>query len=234
MALFDGKKANSVWKTAALAAGALGAMVLLWPSEPEANPGPESNPGDVPKSDDNVERTNGSGQLAVEEFNRRRLQRQRRGMGVLFGWSLVNIGTGTAGYFALDGPRRHFHGMNAMWNVVNAAIAGFGYVGARREDPAEGGAMRALDEAHRTEKVLLFNAGLNIGYIATGAFLWERGRRTDSDQLRGFGPSVAVQGLFLLGFDTAMYWLSSRHRQEFEIHVVPEVTDPGISATLRF
>ena len=226
-------RGHNLFKTAAVAAGAIGLTALLWPAGADANQldGEPVDPPVTTKPDDNA----GDAELqTVEQYNRQRLDRNRRGMSVLLGWSLVNMGAGTAGFLLSDGPTRHFHGMNAMWNVVNAIIAGFGYRDAATTDPGDGDAMDALDDTHSFEKVLLFNAGLNTGYIAAGAFLWERGRRTGSEQLQGFGPAVALQGLFLLGFDTTMFLLSRRHRQQFEITVAPQLTTPGVSTTIRF
>ena len=230
MALFDG---TTLLKTVAVAAGAVGLTALLWPAGADAEQ-PPLHPDQPSMASTSDETAGGADPQAVEQFNRQRLDRNRRGMTVLLGWSLVNIGTGTAGYLLSEGPTRHFHGMNAMWNVVNAIIAGFGLRDAVTTDPTDGDAMDALEDTHSLEKVLLFNAGFNTGYIATGAFLWERGRRTGSEQLQGFGPAVAIQGLFLLGFDTTMFLLSRRHRQQFEITVAPQLHSPGIATTIRF
>ena len=144
------------------------------------------------------------------ETNEGRRQRMVHGMGVLLGWSAVNLGTGTAGAFTSEGPPRYLHQMNVGWNLVNAAIGGFGLAGALREDPASFGPLDTLEEGRRLEKILLLNLGLNVAYMATGAFLLERGLRRDDDRLRGFGVSLILQGGFLLVFDSVLFW--SQHR----------------------
>lgn len=149
------------------------------------------------------------------QANQARQQRSTRALSVLLGWSALNIGVGTAGYFITDGATRYFHQMNAGWNVVNAAIAGFGIIGNRRGDPAEFSPMETMEEDYRLQKILLFNMGLNVAYMATGAYFWERGIRTDDERLRGYGPSLVAQGAFLLLFDTTFFWLQNRGAREY-------------------
>ncbi len=144
------------------------------------------------------------------EVNETRQRRTSRGMGVLLGWSVLNMGTGAVGYFTTDGATRYFHQMNAAWNAVNALIAGFGLANARREDPTQFDSLQTLEEGRRLEKILLFNMGLNVAYMSAGAYLWERGRRIDDDRLRGYGPSLIVQGGFLLIFDSTLFTLQNR------------------------
>ena len=156
-------------------------------------------------------------ELALEVNQDRRL-RTSRAMGVLLGWSALNLGVGAVGYARTDGSERYFYEMTMAWNAVNAAIAGVGLVGARREDPAEFDALQTLEEGRSLEKILLINMGLNVGYMAAGMFLRERGMRTDDDRLRGYGPAVVGQGAFLLIFDTTLFSLqrraSNRYRDE--------------------
>ncbi|MEW6226412.1 MAG: hypothetical protein AB1627_17465 [Chloroflexota bacterium] len=66
----------------------------------------------------------------------------------------------------------------------------------RRPPPAarRQAAGRTTDPA-RLRRVLLVNAWLDVGYVATGAWLAGRTRR------RGDGAAVLVQGAFLLWLD---------------------------------
>ena len=59
----------------------------------------------------------------------------------------------------------------------------------------------------------LFNAGLDVGYMATGAYLWERGIRKDSRGLKGYGQSLILQGGFLFTFDLIMYPCQPKSKQ---------------------
>lgn len=162
----------------------------------------------------------GEQELSLDEtvlrFDEDRQQRTLRAMSVLLGWSVANIGVGTVGYFQSEGATRHFHEMNVGWNVVNAAIAGFGLFGALRDRPGEGNAIESLDEGRHLEKILLLNMGLNVAYIATGAYLWERGIHRESERLRGYGPSLIVQGGFLLLFDTTLFLLQNRSTSRYQ------------------
>ena len=86
-------------------------------------------------------------------------------------------------------PRtRGFGRQTAAWGAVDGVIA---VVGARR-------AARGRTTAPaRLRRVLLVNAGLDVGYLAAGAWLSARPR------WRGDGLAVLVQGAFLLALDTA-------------------------------
>lgn len=150
----------------------------------------------------------------LESANEERSLRTQRAMGVLGGWAVLNIGTGTAGLFLTEGEARGFHEMNLGWNVVNLAIAALGFRNARREDPARFDAMETLQEAYLMERILLVNMGLNVAYMATGLYLRERGAGRDDARQVGWGNSLLVQGGFLLGFDTTLFLLQRRRTNE--------------------
>jgi hypothetical protein len=103
--------------------------------------------------------------------------------------------------------------MNAYWNVVNLALAGFGYYGSASADPASFNLFSSVKEHYSMEKILLLNAGLDAAYVATGLYLTERAKNSTSqaDRLRGFGQSIILQGGFLLVFDAAMYFIHNSH-----------------------
>ena len=85
------------------------------------------------------------------------------------------------------------------------------------------------------EKILLFNAGLDVAYVMGGLYLNERGKNaTDTqkrDQLRGFGKAVVLQGGFLLVFDTVMYLVHHQHLNRAE-SLFDNLTFTGNSAGL--
>lgn len=72
--------------------------------------------------------------------------------------------------------------------AVDGAIAYAGVRGRRR---------RGLTPARRLRRVLVLNAGLDVGYLAAGGWLVRDGR------WRGDGAAVLVQGVFLLVLDSA-------------------------------
>lgn len=83
---------------------------------------------------------------------------------------------------------RSFWFMSGLWCVVNTLIVCYAIVA-----PPE-----SLESFRR---ILLINAGLDVGYIVVGGVLLAMKR----PMLRGFGAAVCVQGLFLLAFDL-VWW----------------------------
>ncbi|MFP2896693.1 DUF6992 family protein [Corallococcus sp. 4LFB] len=167
----------------------------------------------------------------LAEHNAEAVRVNQTAMGILFGWAVLNIGTGVAGHFASEGETRAFFQANAAWNVVNLVIAGLGYHGQATADPATWDLARSLSEGQRMEKVLLLNAGLDVGYIAFGGWLWERGLRKDSERLRGWGKSVLVQGAFLLVFDGVLTFLNAKLNGELTARLVPAPDGVGLMLT---
>lgn len=121
--------------------------------------------------------------------------------------SIYAIAEGAIGMNQTSGRTRYVHQMNAMWNVVNLGIAGFGYYGLQNQS-TNLSLSETIREFHNFENILLFNAGLDVGYMALGAFLWERGLRKNSNRLVGYGQSMILQGGFLFTFDLVLYFLS--------------------------
>jgi hypothetical protein len=134
---------------------------------------------------------------------------QKNGMIVLGTWATLNLISGSAGYFLSAKNTKYFHQMNAGWNIVNLGIAGFALYNLGQSDASLMGYSESLSKLQNLDKILLFNAGLDFGYMAAGAWLWERGLRKDSKRLEGYGKSLILQGGFLLAFDLVLYLLHS-------------------------
>jgi hypothetical protein len=170
---------------------------------------------------------------ALEAHNRERLLLTRHAMLVLGGWALLNIGAGTAGALAV-GPERPqlqaFLAGSAAWNGVNLAIAGLSLWSNLRTDPARLSLAETLAEGQQLQGLLLLNAGLDVAYLAAGAWLWERGLRTGGPRLVGFGQALLLQGGFLLLFDVALALLHGH----LASRLLTPVTVEGASLTLRF
>lgn len=146
-------------------------------------------------------------QLSTDDLNRvnrERLQINQNGMKVLGGWAITNMIAGGIGMTQTSGNNRYFHQMNLAWNSVNLTLAGFGYFGSR-SDPAQYSLPETIREFQKFENILLFNAGVDVGYMAAGAYLWERGIRKENDRLIGYGQSVVLQGAFLFSFDLILF-----------------------------
>ena len=156
--------------------------------------------------------------LELTDFNTRRLQKQKTAMLVLGAWAVGNIGSGLALRGGQEGSTRYFHEMNAGWGAVNLVIAGLGYWGTMRSDPGSFDLASTIHEQHKIQKILLFNAGLDVGYMLGGAYLIERSKNTTNrpERLEGFGKSIAMQGAFLFVFDLATYWVHQKGNSELD------------------
>ena len=99
---------------------------------------------------------------------------------VLGTWAAASVVVGAATYRRSPG----FGRQTAAWGAIDGAIA---YVGSRR---------RGRTTPQRLRRVLLVNAGLDVGYLAAGAWLVRDGRWRDD------GLAVLVQGGFLLALDS--------------------------------
>lgn len=166
------------------------------------------------------------------ELELARVQHQRRAMLVLGGWAVTNIGLGLALRNNTEGATARFHEMNAIWNTVNLGIAGIGYYMAMR-DGADLDAIASLRENNSFQKILLFNAGLDIGYMAGGLYLLERGRRpdADADQLKGYGRSIVLQGGFLFVFDLVNFFIANGRDDDYRLLFGPVGEGLGLSYT---
>lgn len=145
--------------------------------------------------------------LKLETLNTGRLDLNRTGMLVLNGWAILNILVGSILYFRSTGVSREFWLMNALWNVINVAIATFAILGSGADAAVGLSLAESLKEQVNIEKILLFNGGLDVGYIMAGFYLRERSRFVAQKwriRLRGWGNAIVIQGAFLFVFDIVM------------------------------
>lgn len=141
--------------------------------------------------------------LDLSAFNSDRLVRTRNSMMVLGVWASANIAVGAIGMGRAQGEQRAFHQMNLGWGVINLGLAASGFWTATQTDPASFDLYQTTLQHYRMQKILLFNAGLDVAYMAGGLYLMERAKTAPKNQerLRGFGKSVVLQGAFLFVFD---------------------------------
>lgn len=149
--------------------------------------------------------------LSFAELHESRLQKQRLGMLVLGGWAVGNMVTGAAFLGKSSGENRAFQQMQIGWSAVNLGIATLGYLGSLKVDPSGWDTYQSVQEQYKMQKILLFNAGLDVGYMLGGAYLLERGKREvkNAERLRGFGRSILLQGAFLFVFDLSLHTILS-------------------------
>ena len=161
----------------------------------------------------------------LDGFNEKRLQLNRSGMSVLGSWAVGNMAVGAVGYYNSTGSTKYFHQMNFFWNSVNLAIAGFAYYGSLEGNALGLSLAETIKEQNSIEKILLFNAGLDIGYMATGLYLRERSFNSSKNQelFKGYGESLILQGGFLLLFDGIMFYAQNKHQGKL-LEVLDNVT----------
>lgn len=105
---------------------------------------------------------------------------------VLAAWAAGSVAVGAG--CSLSSRTRGFGRQTAAWGLIDGAIAYAGVRGRRRKGPTD---------PVRLRRVLLVNAGLDVGYVAVGVRLLQGSR------FRGDGLAVLVQGAFLLVLDSA-------------------------------
>lgn len=149
-------------------------------------------------------------------YNQQRLNTNKTAMTILGGWAIGNIALGATLQGKNKGTeQQYFHRMNAYWNVVNLGLAAAGYYAATTGDAASFSTFQTIQEQHKIQKILLFNAGLDIGYMMTGLYLLERGKNNTKNTalLRGYGKSLVLQGAFLFLFDWAIFGVHASHNE---------------------
>lgn len=170
----------------------------------------------------------------IAGFNQVRIDYNKAGMIILGSWALGNIALGGIMAGRTSGETKAFHQMNLYWNTVNLAIAGIGYYSAMNEVPSSE-FWETMHAQHSIEKILLVNAALDLGYMAGGLYVLERGRRVDKEQLKGFGKSVILQGAFLMSFDAIKYVFHNIHGKELPTimsHI--GITPNGVGFLMNF
>lgn len=154
----------------------------------------------------------------LKTFNEERIELTQKGMQALGYWSIGNIASGLFLRSQTDGQAKAFHTMNAGWNLVNLGIATAGYIGLRKQRPGRFDLQETIREQYNMQKILLFNAGLDLGYMAGGLYLRERAPSTENpDRMRGWGNSIILQGGFLFVYDCVMAYLHSRRNKKLDV-----------------
>lgn len=129
-----------------------------------------------------------------------------RGMGILGSWAVTNLAAGTVGWALADDPRiRSFHAGNALWNTVNLGLAAGPLLTRRRPPELPLDHAEVLRRSDTLDRALLFNAGLDVGYMAGGLAVREYGLRREDGRFQGFGEALLLQGAFLFAFDVGLY-----------------------------
>jgi hypothetical protein len=157
--------------------------------------------------------------LNLQDFNARRIKDSKTDMLLLGSWAVGNMAVSGILLGNAKGVAKGYHRMNIGWNAVNLTIAGFGYFAALKSNPASFDLYGTIDEHYKIQKLFLFNAGLDVGYMAAGAWLTERSKNTNKDplQMKGFGRAIIVNGAFLFAFDLANYFIQAGHNDKVKL-----------------
>ncbi|MCB0846751.1 MAG: hypothetical protein KDE26_26060, partial [Bacteroidetes bacterium] len=95
---------------------------------------------------------------------------------------------------------------------------------------------KTVKAQNQIEKILLFNAGLDLAYIASGAYLIERSKTNPAnagraEQFNGYGQSLILQGGFLFVFDLTAFLI---HQRNGNLRLRPLVSGQGMGMGFRF
>jgi len=149
--------------------------------------------------------------LELTDFNKERIKLTKQSMLVLGSWSAANLIYSGVSAGSAQGSDKYFHQMNMIWGGINITLAAIGYLGAKNQDGL--GFAKSLQKQSSLEKTFLFNAGLDIAYIAGGFYLKEKAYNDlkNKDRFKGFGNSIILQGSALFLFDGIIYLLHQQH-----------------------
>ncbi len=177
-------------------------------------------------------------EIDLQAFNTERLSINKTGMGILGSWALTNMAVSALSLRGTTAEIKAFHQMNLGWNAVNLLIAGIGYYAAVNEPIGEMNMSESIQAHEKMKSILLFNAGLDLAYVTGGFYLLERAKNSTSrsDQLRGFGKAVIMNGSFLFVFDVVMVWLHAHHAQSklYALASVLTLQPGGLTFNFRF
>ncbi len=151
-------------------------------------------------------------------YNKQRIDVNKTGMKVLGAWGVANMVDGGVGYFtAKQDQWKDFHAMNAAWGLVNTGIAAIGLHGVRKEMAANLNSEQAYKRYLDNKKLYLLNIGFDVLYVGGGAGLAVLGAKDkiNGPLYKGFGSSIAMQGIFLLLFDNVMFAAQERNNSKW-------------------
>lgn len=144
--------------------------------------------------------------------NQGRARTNRIGALVLGGWALANVSWAFVGLLRQPEEREQsFHLTNAAIDLVIAGVGVTTYFSnLENDDWPDFSTVQTLNASHSTEKLYLLSSGLDLAYVATGAFLTAKGNLDRKEGIVGTGRALMLQGAVLFAFDAAMFtfhWL---------------------------
>ncbi len=164
----------------------------------------------------------------------------KTGLTILSGWSLASIATGLIGQNNTTGEQKYFYKKNILWGGINLGISGLGMLRMAISPAKNYSPAGALKQVEATQRIFLFNTGLDLAYIGLGLYTRERANRftgDKKDKLLGSGNSLIVQSSFLTLFDGVMYLLHSKNRNRLDVkleNLSLYATPKGLGLSYRF
>jgi hypothetical protein len=153
------------------------------------------------------------------------------------GLSLVGAGVSVPGIILSENVEmKSFHQMNVIYYGLNLAFAIPGYISARKSFNSSYSEKETYISQIRQEKTYLFNAGLDVFYLASGFLVKTVGKNYPDNQevFNGVGNSLIVQSAFLFAVDATMIILHNRHRKKnFDSMVEWSVGRTGIGLKVK-
>lgn len=137
---------------------------------------------------------------------------QHGALGWLLAWGAGSVVAGAGLATSRRADLRQIGLQAIVWGAIDAALALSGRHGARanqRHAPLSA-PRSAREEAARFQRIVAINAGLDLLYIAGGLRLAQTAQRSSSRY--GTGLGIAIQGLFLLLYDSLLTWLVAKWR----------------------
>ena len=144
-----------------------------------------------------------NGQDSLNSFRIQKNKIKNTGMKILGTWAISNLGVGIIGSNNSSGQQKDFYTMNIIWGSVNLGAAIIGLATTTHDKNYS--EIQEFKKQHQIENLFLINAGLDLGYLATGIYLQHRGKVTNSQKLSGYGSSIILQAAFLFLFDGLMF-----------------------------
>ena len=95
----------------------------------------------------------------------------------------------------------HFHQMNFMFNVVNGAIAGFAHYEVNRRSKLSWTLSNIDQQRKKAIKSIKINMGLDLSYVISGLILNNLSTQNKTNQFKGYGNSLIIQGAYLFIYD---------------------------------
>ena len=164
----------------------------------------------------------------------------KTGLTILSGWSLASITSGLIGQNNTDGEQKYFYKKNILWGGINLGISGLGLLRLAISPKKTYTSASAFKQIETTQRIFLFNTGLDLAYVGLGLYTRERANRFTGDKhdkLLGSGNSLIVQSSFLTLFDGVMYLLHSKNRNRLDVkleNLSLYATPKGLGLAYRF